>query len=170
MDAFEIHALYYGVMNGLVGQELAERICALAPGAKFFHRLYYRLLAKLYEKYPTKDMLTAVCCLLIKGNVRGKESFSWYEKGINEEISLTRIYEYFLYALPDDYEKMMPRQVLLYFSYECAHLDQKSRAALYANVAAYIPRTIRSIKSTSGRWKSLPWSSFSSPGSTGDLR
>ena len=76
MDAFEIHALYYGVMNGLVGQELAERICALAPGAKFFHRLYYRLLAKLYEKYPTKDMLTAVCCLLIKGNVRGKESFS----------------------------------------------------------------------------------------------
>lgn len=58
MDAFEIHALYYGVMNGLVGQELAERICALAPGAKFFHRLYYRLLAKLYEKYPTKDMLT----------------------------------------------------------------------------------------------------------------
>ncbi len=30
MDAFEIHALYYGVMNGLVGQELAERICALA--------------------------------------------------------------------------------------------------------------------------------------------
>ena len=90
MDAFEIHALYYGVMNGLVGQELAERICALAPGAKFFHRLYYRLLAKLCEKYPTKDMLTAVCCLLIKGNVRGKESFSWYEKGINEEISLTR--------------------------------------------------------------------------------
>ena len=73
MDAFEIHALYYGVMNGLVGQELAERICALAPGAKFFHRLYYRLLAKLYEKYPTKDMLTAVCCLLIKGNVRGKD-------------------------------------------------------------------------------------------------
>ena len=49
MDAFEIHALYYGVMNGLVGQELAERICALAPGAKFFHRLYYRLLAKLYK-------------------------------------------------------------------------------------------------------------------------
>ena len=39
MDAFEIHALYYGVMNGLVGQELAERICALAPGAKFFPRL-----------------------------------------------------------------------------------------------------------------------------------
>ena len=46
-------------------------------------------------------MLTAVCCLLIKGNVRGKESFSWYEKGISQEISLTRIYEYFLYALPD---------------------------------------------------------------------
>ena len=140
MDVFEIHALYYGAMNGLVGEELAERICALAPGAKFFHRLYYRLLAKLYEKYPTKEMLTAVCCLLIKGNVRGKESFSWYEKGISQEISLTRIYEYFLYALPDSYEQMMPRQVLLYFSYESAHLDQKSRAALYANVAAYIPQ------------------------------
>ena len=39
MDVFEIHALYYGAMNGLVGEELAERICALAPGAKFFHRM-----------------------------------------------------------------------------------------------------------------------------------
>ena len=137
MDVFEIHALYYGAMNGLVGEELAERICALAPGAKFFHRLYYRLLAKLYEKYPTKEMLTAVCCLLIKGNVRGKESFSWYEKGISQEISLTRIYEYFLYALPDSYEQMMPRQVLLYFSYESAHLEPggslRERGCLYSS-------------------------------------
>ena len=76
----------------------------------------------------------------------------------------------FLYALPDDYEKMMPRQVLLYFSYECAHLDQKSRAALYANVAAYIPQDDPLYKKYEREMEKFAMEQLSSPGSTGDLR
>lgn len=138
MDAFEIHALYYGVKKGMVGEKLAAAIAALAPAAKFFHRLYYRLLVTLYEKYPTKNILTAICCLLIKGNVKNDTSFAWYEKGIEEEISLTRLYEHFLYSLPKTYKKMMPKQVLLYFSYEHTHLDRKSRSRLYKNILSYV--------------------------------
>ena len=138
MDAFEIHALYYGANRGMIGEALATRIASLASGAKFFHRLYYRMLCTLYERFPTKEMLSAVCCLLIKGNVKNEKSFSWYEKGIEEEISLTRLYEYFLYSLPKNYERMMPKQVLLYFSYEHSHLDRRSRSLLYKNVLEHV--------------------------------
>lgn len=138
MEPFEIHALYYGVTHGMIGEALALRAASLASGAKFFHRLYYRLLASLYEKYPEKEILTAVCCLLIKGNMRTAACFPWYEKGIKEEISLTRIYEYYLYSLPASYDQMLPKQVLLYFSYEHSHMDRRSRSVLYANVLTYL--------------------------------
>lgn len=138
MDAFEIHALYYGAGHGMVGEALALRATALASGAKFFHRLYYRTMTMLYDRFPSKEMLTAVCCLLIKGNVRSEKSFPWYERGIEEEVSLTRLYEYFLYSLPKCYEKMLPKQVLLYFSYEHSHLDRHSRSVLYKNVLTYL--------------------------------
>ena len=138
MEPFEIHVLYYGVTHGMIGEALALRAASLASGAKFFHRLYYRLLASLYEKYPEKEILTAVCCLLIKGNMRTDACFPWYEKGIKEEISLTRIYEYYLYSLPASYDQMLPKQVLLYFSYEHSHMDRRSRSVLYANVLTYL--------------------------------
>lgn len=146
MDAFEIHALYYGAKHGMIGERLAEETAALAVSAKFFHRLYEKLLVTLYEKYPTKNMLTAICCLFIKGSVKDEAAFSWYEKGIEEEISLTRLYEHFLYSLPKIYEKKMPKQVLLYFSYEHTHLDRMSRSRLYENVLTYVERGTKLYK------------------------
>jgi hypothetical protein len=92
-------------------------------------------------------MLTAICCVLIKGNVRNEKSFVWYERGIEEEISLTRLYEYFLYALPKTYDKMMPKQVLLYFSYEHSHLDRRSRSVLYKNVLTFVEPGTKLYKS-----------------------
>lgn len=147
MDTFEIHALYYGAQNGMIGEQLAAQIAAQAPGAKFYHRLYYKLLITLYERFPTKEMLTAICCLLIKGNKKSEDSFAWYEKGIEEEISLTRLYEYFLYSLPKYYEKMMPKQVLLYFSYEHTHLDRRSRSRLYKNILLFVEPGTKLYKS-----------------------
>lgn len=147
MDAFEIHALYYGAKHGMIGERLARGIASLASGTKFFHSLYYKTLVTLYESYPTKEILTAICCLLIKGSVKTEASFAWYEKGIEEEISLTRLYEYFLYSLPKSYEKMMPKQVLLYFSYEHTHLDRISRLRLYKNVLTYVERGTKLYKS-----------------------
>lgn len=138
MDDFSMHALYYGACHGMIGETLTARIASLASGAKFYHRLYYRMLTALYERFSTTEVLSAVCCLLIKGNVRSEKSFSWYEKGVEAEISLTRLYEYYLYSLPKDYEKMLPKQVLLYFSYEQSHLDRHSRSVLYKNVLTYL--------------------------------
>ena len=138
IDNFELHVLYYGARKKMLGKDTAMRAALLAPGIRFYHRLYYRAMELLYKSYPEKELLSAVCCLLIKGNVRGEESFSWYEKGIKEEISLTRLFEYYLYSLPKNYEGSIPKQVLLYFSYENSQLDRQSRAVLYKNVLEHV--------------------------------
>ena len=72
MDVFEIHALYYGAMNGLVGEELAEWICALAPGRNSSTACIKGDARKAFYESIDEGDADCVCCLLIKGNVRGK--------------------------------------------------------------------------------------------------
>lgn len=135
---FELQVLAFGARYGVAGEKLAFAVSRLTLASKYFSRLQYRALKRLYEKYPEKEILEAVCSILIRGESRGAEAFGWYEKGIKEGISLTRLYEYYLYALPKDYHYLLPKEVLLYFSYGGSELDRSSRALLYKNVLVYL--------------------------------
>ena len=130
--------LSFGARYGTAGKEFALAAARLTLTSRHFNRLHYRALGRLYEKYPEKEILEAVCSILIRGESRSAESFKWYEKGIKEGISLTRLYEYYLYALPKDYRYLLPKEVLLYFSYGGNELDRHSRALLYKNVLVYL--------------------------------
>lgn len=96
-----------------------------------------RLTAGLYKAYPEMKILEALCSLLIRGDRRDRSSFNWYEKAMKAHINLTRLYEYFLYSLPEDYGHALPKEVLLYFSYDKT-LDQTSRSVLYKNILQYV--------------------------------
>ena len=135
---FELQVLSFGARYGAAGKESALAAARLTLTSRHFNRLHYRALGRLYEKYPEKEILEAVCSILIRGESRSAESFKWYEKGIKEGISLTRLYEYYLYALPKDYRYLLPKEVLLYFSYGGSELDRHSRALLYKNVLVYL--------------------------------
>lgn len=137
----ELQILYHGASRGLVEKKLALAVSKLTLTAKYFNRLHYRMLVKLYEEYQEKEILEAICALLIKGECRMAEVFAWYEKGIKAGISLTRLYEYYIYALPRNYCYLLPKEVLLYFSYGGNELDLYSRTVLYKNVLVYLEPT-----------------------------
>lgn len=137
MGDYEVQVMMFAAKRDMVEKELALQLARLAGAVKHYRSLYYRLLANLYEKYPEKELLEAVCCILIKGDCRGTEYFSWYQKGLESGVSLTRLYEYFLYSLPGDYPYLLPKEVLLYFSYEKS-MDDHSRSMLYMNILKYM--------------------------------
>ena len=137
MGDYEVQVMMFAAKRDLVEKELALRLAELAGAVKHYRGLYYRLLVNLYEKYQEKELLGAVCCILIKGDCRGTEYFPWYQKGLEAGVSLTRLYEYFLYSLPRDYPYLLPKEVLLYFSYEKS-MDDYSRSLLYMNILKYM--------------------------------
>ncbi len=137
MGRFELQVMVFAARRDLMSQELALRCGQLASTVRHFGKLYCRLLMGLYEQYPERALLEAVCGMLIKGNCRDQVYFSWYEKALQQEISLTRLYEYYLYALPEDYPYLLPKEILLYFSYE-KHMDDYSRSVLYMNILKYM--------------------------------
>lgn len=137
IGSFELQALHFGVRRGLVNATVAVKAAKLAVVNRHFQPLCLKILRLLYERFPERDILEAVCSLMIRGNCRKERDFPWYEKALEEQISLTRLYEYFLYSLPAGYNHLIPKEVLLYFSYD-HELDHHSRAMLYANVIRYL--------------------------------
>lgn len=137
LEGLELQALHYGVKKELVTSDLALKTAHAANGAKHYNRILYRILVDLYKKFPEKELLGAICGILIRGGVRTEEAFSWYEKALEEKISLTRLYEYYLYSLPKDYSHALPREILLYFSYDNG-LDDTNKSVLYQNILSYV--------------------------------
>lgn len=143
--SFEMQVLHYGARRKLVSEGLAVKASKLAVvrvqgdgvAQRISQALWLKILKLLYAEYPDKEILESVCSLMIRGECRSEEDFPWYEKALKEQLSLTRLYEYFLYSLPADYKQLIPKEVLLYFSYD-NELDRKSRTVLYSNIIQYM--------------------------------
>ncbi len=133
---FELQILSYAVKHGVVTREIAERVSLLAAKYKKYEEILYRILIYCYREFEMKDTAAAICSLLIKGNVTDTGAFEWYALGVEQELKITRLYEYYMYALPQDYAQPLPQQILLYFAYH-SQLDYRKKAQLYANVIRY---------------------------------
>lgn len=142
MDSFMMQVLYFGARKGIIGEEMALAVAWVAKEERQYLRLLHRTLVLLYKQYPQKDILEAVCGLMIKGDCRKASDFAWYERALEAEITLTRLYEYYLYSLPQDYHHLLPKEVLLYFSYG-RDLDRRSKAVLYKNMLLYLEPSSR---------------------------
>lgn len=130
---FELQALAYGARKDMLNLELAVRVAMMSENERVFRAGYYRLILQLAKKFDDPELVTAVCRILILGEKKGAEFFPWYERGVKQDIRLTRLYEYYMYSLPQGYQGKLPQEIYLYFSMANT-LDEKSRGVLYANV------------------------------------
>lgn len=133
INGFWSKVLCYIGKKGLFTEEIALRASYLSVNEKEFTKDVYFVLCKAYEQYPKKDILIAICKLIMKGNPRKKEFFSWYELAVEHEVKITRLYEYYIETMPENYQKMLPQVIRMYFSYNNTLSDRK-KAFVYANV------------------------------------
>ncbi len=133
LDLFEEAVLAYAVKNQVMPEEILLQVVYLAGQKKGYSEGLFRILKGCYGIIPHKEVLHEICTLLIKGNRFGEDCFVWYQAGVEENLRITRLYEYYMMSLPADYEGELPRMVLLYFSYR-SDLHYEVTARLYAYV------------------------------------
>lgn len=133
LDAFEQQVLIYAVKNDLLKEDVIRQIVYLAQHQRGYSDSLYKILAGCYEKMPDSSILHAVCTLLIKGNRRGEEYFKWYSAGVEENLRITRLYEYYMMSISLDYDGPLPKMILMYFAYQ-SDLHYEITAYLYAYV------------------------------------
>ena len=133
LDAFEQQILRYAVRNDLMKDEIIMQIVYLAQKQKSYSDSIFRILAGCYEKRPQNDILHAICTLLIKGNRHGKAYFEWYRAGVEQNLRITRLYEYYMMSVSLEYDGPLPKIILMYFAYQ-SDLHYEITAYLYAYV------------------------------------
>ncbi len=133
LSGFELQVLYYASQKEILTAEVIIQIVYLAQKAKNFSGRLFKILKVCYRIMPDNEVLQAICTLLIKGNITNGESFPWYEKGIEKELRITRLYEHYMMSLNLEAEKEIPKIVLMYFAFDST-LDSLHNAYLYAYV------------------------------------
>lgn len=117
LDAFTLQIFGWASSHGLLTAKTAQAAAVQATKLKRWSLLSAGLVKACYQANPSKETIGAVCAIYIRGRRTDKEAFAWYQAGVERDAKITNLYEYFIYSLPEDYEQLLPRQVLLYFQY-----------------------------------------------------
>lgn len=133
MEGFEIQVLNFAAKKGFLTRDIIVQIRYQVQKMKTYSERAFYILKEYYGKFPDNETLQAICTLLIKGNRTDSASFSWYSMGVEQELRITRLYEYYMMALPADFQGEIPKMVLMYFAYQ-SQLDYRKNAFLYAYI------------------------------------
>lgn len=131
---FELYVLEYGAKKGIISLALIDQIVYLSVRVRNFNKKLFNILKSCYEIKDNDEVLEALVALLIKGGITDKFAFEWYAKGVERELRITRLYEYYMMSIYTDEDGLLPcdisRMVLMYFSYQ-SDLDYDKNAILY---------------------------------------
>lgn len=133
LEDFELQILTYAAKKEILTAEVIGQAVYLSQRQKNYSGRLFFILKCCYKKVPTDEVLQAICTLLIKGNMTTAAAFAWYEKGVEKELRITRLYEYYMMSLPLTYDAVIPKIVLMYFAFDST-LDSLRNAFLYAYV------------------------------------
>ncbi len=133
MDEFEIQVLNFGAKCNYITKQLAMQICEISMSVRKFNKILFTILTNIYKEFPTKEIITSICSMLIKANKTDNEYFRWYEEGIKKELKITSLYEYYIYSMDEEYKGDIPQIVLMYFAYNNSLISEKIDL-LYENI------------------------------------
>lgn len=133
INDFELQVILFGCKNDIIDRKLVAQISELTMLEKNFRPLLFKSLAYMYEKFEDKNVLIALCSILIRGNITNNRYFKWYAEGVKKEINITRLYEYYMFSIDENYNDILPNMVYMYFVYN-GNLLFYRESLLYANI------------------------------------
>lgn len=143
-------AVHWGCKQKYIEKELAMRFCYLAGRRKQYSKYVVRDLCSFYEEYGEEEILSSICKLLMTGQVTGEKAFHWYHLGVEHNLKLTDLYEYYMYSIDESQEMELRDTTLLYFMYD-NHLTVAKKAMLYA----YVVKNKQNMKDTYDSYRQM---------------
>lgn len=126
-------AIHWGCRENYLNKEAALRYSYLAGKMRSFSKVVWKDLCRFYEQFEDLEILTAICKLLMQGQITNQKAFYWYSLGVEYNLKLTDLYEYYMYSIDEEQEMNLNNSTLLYFLYD-NHLTVNKKAMLYAYV------------------------------------
>ena len=155
LSPFWMQVFHYAGRRGFLTEELVMRLAYLSGYEKKFYGCLYKALAAGYDKFPSDDVLEAICKYVMKGDPRKPVYFRWFSLAVQRGLRITRLYEYYMETMDISYRSQLPKPLLMYFAYNDNSLGDARKAYVYASVVTYKdrdPQTYDSYKDTMKRF------------------
>lgn len=133
INDFELQVLVFGCRYEGINIRLAIQIAELAAVEKNFKPLLFKVVTTLYERFENKDILNAICSMLIRGNKTGKKYYKWYRLRVMADIRLAKLYEYYIFSMDSIEDAVFNEKILMYFLTNGQNLADKQEI-LYASI------------------------------------
>lgn len=136
LSEFEMQVLNYAAKKKQLKEDLILQIQAIVPKVKGYSDRLLFILEKCYEAHTDDETLSLICSLLIKGDKTDSSYFKWYELGVERELRVTKLFEFYMLSLPEDFDRPFPKMIMMYFAYH-SDLAYEKKARLYVNILKY---------------------------------
>ncbi len=85
------------------------------------------------EELEDAELIEAAAGCCIRAGATTALAFRIYQRAIEMQSQITRLYEYYMFAMPKGYQGRLPREVYLYFAYEY-DIPESMKLPLFYNV------------------------------------
>ena len=133
---FEMQTMAFAVRHDFLEREAAIQFSYLAERLREYKDICYLVLAGIYRKFQLKEALSALCQMLIRARKKDLIYAEWYKKGVEEQLRIPELYEYYMYTKSGDTDEVLEPAVLTYFAYN-SKLHDKRLSYLYANIVVH---------------------------------
>ena len=136
LNDFLMQCYLWALRRRVITREMSTQIAKGAMKLKRCGKKYEILLRECYRTFSTKELLAALCSLYIRDGRTDKAAAKYYAKGVEFELKLNNLHEYYMMATTEQKKKLLPEQVLLYFLYHDT-LTAGQKVFLYKNIICY---------------------------------
>lgn len=133
LSDFELNVLSFAVKKGLLKKELAEQVSILSQRVRGYDPRIIRILSAYYNEFKDDDILKSICSYLIRNDITDSAHAVFFEKGVERDLGVTNLYDYYLYTMKRSSTKLLPKNVLMYYSMK-NDLPPAFRSYVYANM------------------------------------
>ena len=134
LGILEQKILLFAAREHMLTEELAFRIGTLSLASPSYGHKLMRILEACYEIAPSVEVLGGICACLIAGDKKDPAFFRWYALGVDRDVRITGLYEYYMETMDTVGIEKMPQIIRMYFSYNTA-LNYHKKAAIYRDIS-----------------------------------
>lgn len=128
-----VSVINWMIRENCMTEEVKQHYLLTVSKLKRFRPSVFHSLEKLYEEKEDVEVLQTILSMLVRAQKAGAKYFKWYELGVQKQVRILQLYEYYMYSMKEDLKTVLPESLLTYFSMNCT-LHEKKRAFLYANI------------------------------------
>jgi len=133
LDGFDLRVIAYALKKNIFEKDVFEQVLYLLTKVKDCSKQLLLVLFQMYESWNNDELLEEICKILIRNNKTDEKYYVWYERAVEKNFRITKLFEYYLLARPVSCEREISRMILLYFAYDC-NLPYEVVARLYCYI------------------------------------